>query len=136
MSGNLQKTIKGILIDPENGKIEEVDVPVEKDGSTLHGLYNLIGCSCVDVGRGGLKYLPSHPADDVWFDDEAAFIEDPLGTFQIPGWVPIIGKGVILSFDKHDDSVGHTLTPDDLEVLKKTVILWHRKKEQPDAKMP
>lgn len=129
MSGNHQKTIKGILIDPENGKIEEVDVPVEKYGSTLRSLYRLIGCSCVDVGRGGLTYLPSHPVDDVWFDDEAALIEDPPGTFQIPGWVPIIGKGVILSFDKRDYSVSHTLTPDDLEALKKTVVLMQKKKE-------
>ena len=121
MSG---KVLKGLLIDPEKREISEVEIPVEEDGGCLNGMYRAIGCSTVDVGRGGLSYLPSHPADDVWFDDEGLFSGCKF-SFMLPGWVPLIGRGLILSFDEDGNSVDHTLTPADINALKCS-IRWGR----------
>ena len=121
MSG---KVLKGLLIDPEKREISEVEIPVGEDGSCLNGMYRAIGCSAVDVGRGGLRYLPNHPEDDVWFDDEGLF-SDCKYSFKLPGWVPLIGRGLILGFNDEGDSVDHTLKPKDVQVLRLT-IMWGR----------
>eukprot|EP00831_Metopus_contortus_P046199 TRINITY_DN37085_c0_g1_i2.p3 TRINITY_DN37085_c0_g1~~TRINITY_DN37085_c0_g1_i2.p3 ORF type:complete len:126 (-),score=12.66 TRINITY_DN37085_c0_g1_i2:270-647(-) len=123
------KTIKGILIDPSTSSIQEVDVEVSDDNSTLKGMYKLLGCNCVDVGRRGLEYLPSQPDDDVWFDDEGLFREDNPGQFVIPGWVPLSGNGLILGYDRNGDCTSHNLTEEDLVLLRTTVLFIQGKKE-------
>lgn len=122
----MSKNIKGLLIDPYAQKITEVQIPVEDDGSCLNGMYRAIGCECVDVGRGGLRYLPSHPEDDVWFDDEASFT-DKTQCFAIPGWQPLIGKGLILGYDDNGNSIDHTLTPEDVEELEESIFWIERR---------
>lgn len=121
----MSKTIKGLLIDPEKADIYEVRIPVDEDGSCLEGMYRAIGCSSVDCGRGGLRFLPDHPSDDVWFDDEGLF-SGQTGMFKLPDWVPLIGRGLILGFDAEGNSVDHTLTPADIEVLKIVIRFGRR----------
>lgn len=115
------KIITGILIDPSTESIQEVDVEMDSENCCLESMRKILGCDCVDVGRGGLQYLPGQPDDDVWFDDEGLFREDNPGQFVIPGWIPLIGKGLILGYDRDGDCTGHNLTPDDLKVLRYTV---------------
>ena len=121
----MSKSIKGLLIDPEKREISEVSIPADDDGSCLEGMYSALHCTAVDVGRGGLSYLPSHPADDVWFDDEGLY-SDCTALFLLPGWVPLVGRGLILGFDDEGNSVDHTLTAEDIEELKRT-IRWGRR---------
>lgn len=123
------KTIKGILIEPSTSSIREVDVELDgNSSSTLKSMYKLLNCSCVDVGRGGLKFLPSSPDDDVWFDDEGAFRKNEPG-FMLPDWVPLIGNGLILSYNDEGDCVSHHLTEEDLKVLREKIQFVRQKKE-------
>ena len=46
--------------------------------------------------------------------------------FKLPEWVPLVGRGLILGFDDEGECVDHTLTPEDIEVLKLT-IKWGRR---------
>ena len=121
----MSKTIKGLLIDPEKREISEIEIPFDDDGSCLHGMYEALNCTAVDCGRGGLCYLPSSPSDDIWFDDEGLY-SDCEAMFKLPEWVPLVGRGLILGFDDEGECVDHTLTPEDIEVLKLT-IKWGRR---------
>ncbi len=124
------KTIKGILIDAATASIREVDVELDGDSSsTLKSMYKLLNCSCVDVGRGGLRYLPSCPDDDVWFDDEGAFREYDPG-FMLPEWVPLIGNGLILGYDANGNCTSHNLTEEDLKLLRETVQFVRKAKKE------
>ena len=116
----MSKTIKGLLIDPEKRTVSPVEIPLDEDGSCLHGMYRAIGCATVDCGRGGLRYLPSHPEDDVWFDDEGLFSGCKF-SFMLPDWVPIIGRGLILGFNDEGDCVDHTLTAEDIDALRSSI---------------
>ena len=122
----MSKSIKGLLIDPEKREISEVSIPFDDEGSCLDGMYRALNCTAVDVGRGGLRYLPSHPEDDVWFDDEGLF-SDCESMFQLPEWVPLVGRGLVLGFDDEGECVDHHLTADDVEALKHS-ILWGRRR--------
>lgn len=115
----MKKTIKGLLICPDTRTITEIDVNNE---DSLQAMYEAIKCDCVDVGRGGLQFLPSKPQDDVWFDDEAKFSEKE-NCFLLPGWVPLIGNGLILGFDDAGNSTNHTLTQEDVAMLRQ-IIRW------------
>lgn len=117
----MRKAIKGLLIDPENQTITEVDVfeDVERE-SHLESIYKHLQCKWVDVGRNCLSYLPGKPVDDLWFDDEGNFSDCPY-MFQLPRLVPLIGRALILSYDEDGRSCSHTLTPDDIEELRATV---------------
>lgn len=121
----MSKTIKGLLIDPEACEISEIEIPVKESGSCLDGMYKALKCSAVDIGRGGLRFLPSHPEDDVWFDDEGLFSGCEY-EFKLPDWVPLIGRGLILGWNDEGESIDHTLTPEDIEVLKRS-ILWGKR---------
>lgn len=118
----MRNSIKGLLIDPENQTITEVDViKDENQESHLASIYEHLKCSWVDVGRNCLSYLPSKPQDDLWFDDEGNFSDCPY-IFQLPRLVPLVGRALILSYDDEGNSCSHTLTLDDIEELRATVI--------------
>lgn len=118
--------LKGLLIDPETQTITEVEVYPDDNGEThLRSMYELLQCRCVDVGRNCLNFLPSSPADDIWFDDEGNFSDNPF-RFQIPGLVPLVGRALILSYDGMGGSTSHTLTAEDIEELKFR-IAWGRR---------
>lgn len=119
--------IKGLLIDPENQTITEVEVTPDKNGEThLDSIYDHLNCTCVDVGRYLLEYLPSNPKDDIWFDDEGNYSNCPY-MFLLPGYVPLIGRGLILSHDDSDGrSLSHSLSSADIEFLRKTVRWFKR----------
>ena len=55
--------IKGVLIDPVNRTVSEVELSNE---NLLESMYKVLGCERVDVGREGLTFLPSKPYDDLW----------------------------------------------------------------------
>lgn len=114
--------IRGLLIDPEKRQISVIPIVVEKDGTCLDSMYRALNCSTVDCGRGGLRFLPSHPEDDVWFDDEGLY-SDSKWTFEIPGWVPLVGRGLVLGFNDKGDCTDCTLTSEDIEELK-SAIRW------------
>ena len=116
----MSKILKGLLLDSKKREIREVDLRVNDDGSCLREMYDIIGCNCVDVGSGGLAYLPSKPADDIWFDDEGLFSENTT-SFLIPDWVPIIGNGLILGSNDEGDCISHTLTKEDIAELNRTI---------------
>ena len=73
-------TIKGLLIDPENQTITEVNVNPDSyagdDTSHLGSIYKHLQCSCVDVVRCLLEYLPNKPVDDVWIDDNGNYLRN------------------------------------------------------------
>lgn len=128
-------TIKGLLIDPEAQTIAEVEV--RKDNSAesyLDHICRLLNCQRVDVGRDGLLFLPSSPFDDIWFDDEFVFCDSEY-TWELPMWIPVAGKGLILYYDNLGNSVSHTLTPEDIDVLRSTIVWGKRngKKTPADA---
>lgn len=114
------EVITGWLIKPEERSIERVDVRADSEGSILHDLYKHLQCDYVDVGRHGLTYLPSQPDDDIWFDDEGLFRNYEYG-WQIPDWVPIVGRGLILGYDHLGESTSATLTNQDTDVLFQTI---------------
>lgn len=123
--------IKGLLIDPETQTITEVDVINDEHGSCLESLYDHLKCSCVDVTRGLLSYLPREPMDDIWFDDEANYSDCPY-MFLIPGFVPLIGRGLILSIGDEGGCLSHTLTEQDIEYLKLS-IKWFKREIEPQS---
>jgi len=123
----MKNTFKGLLIDPLFHRISEVEVPIDENGSSLHGMYDVLECSCVDVGRGGLLFLPSKPDDDLWFDDEWLFRGDDCGAFRLPSMtVALVGRGLIMGFDEEGNSVDHHLTAEDIDVLRKSVVFMTR----------
>ena len=123
----MSNTIKGLLIDPENRTISEVEIAEDENGSTLQSMYQTIGCNCVDCGRGCLTWLPSRVRDDLWFDDEGLY-SDCEDCFVIPGLVPLIGKGLILGYDNNGDCTSHTLTPEDVGMLKQRIVWCKRQR--------
>jgi hypothetical protein len=125
-SSKANKVISGFLIDPETQTIKQVSVSFDQNGSLLNSIYNLLQCSFVDVGRGCLCYLPSGCSDDVWFDDEGMFSDYEFG-FQLPGCVPLVGRGLILGYDDEGDCISSTLTQSDVDTLKRSII-YHRRK--------
>ena len=114
------EVITGWLIKPEERSIEKVEVHADKEGSILQDLYKHLQCDYVDVGSHGLTYLPSQPDDDIWFDDEGLFRNYEYG-WQIPDWVPIVGRGLILGYDHLGESTSATLTNQDTDVLFQTI---------------
>lgn len=118
--------LKGLLIDPETQTITEVEVYPDENGEThLDSMYELLQCTCVDVGRNCLNFLPSSPVDDIWFDDEGNFSDNQF-RFQIPGLVPLVGRALILSYDGMGGSTSHTLTAEDIKELRRS-IAWGRR---------
>lgn len=115
--------LKGLLIDPENQTITEVDVYPDSDGeSHLSSMYSHLECTQVYLARDLLSFLPSSPADDIWFDEEGVYSNCPY-MFLIPNYVPLIGKGLILGYDNMGRSTSHTLTPVDINLLRSR-ICW------------
>lgn len=116
----MNNSIRGVLIDPENKTITEVDVPADSNGSYLTGICSHLQCEWVEVGRSCLEYLPSSPADDLWFDEDGNF-GDGMFAFKTPRLVPLIGRGLILSYDDEGRCVSHTLTTEDIEQLNASI---------------
>jgi hypothetical protein len=46
--------------------------------------------------------------------------------FQIPGYVPLIGKGLILGYDNMGRSTSHTLTQTDINLLRSGISYYER----------
>lgn len=114
------EVITGWLIKPDEKSIERVELKADKEGSILNEMYRLLQCDYVEVGRHGLAYLPSQPDDDIWFDEEGLFRDYEYG-FEIPNWVPILGRGLILGYNHLGDCISSTLTNLDVEELFRTI---------------
>lgn len=121
------EVITGWLIKPDEKSIERVELRADRDGSILQEIYKHLQCDYVDVGRHGLAYLPSRPDDDIWFDEEGLSRDYEYG-FEIPNWVPILGRGLILGYNHLGDSTSSTLTVNDLDELMNT-IKFHGREE-------
>jgi hypothetical protein len=106
---------KGILIDVKNETVEEVLIEVDSDGTTLQGLYNLIGCTNVEC-------VSIDDKNDIWVDGEGLLsLTDSTKFFQWKGYEqPLCGNGVILGVNEDNgESVDTTLT---LEQVKSNVM--------------
>ena len=117
----------GILIDPKAREIREVEIEKDENGSYLTAMYRELDCELVDAAQEVMSYLPGHPADDLWFDDEGRFREDDCGVFRLSRmFYPIVGRGLILGADREGNSISHHLTPEALEFLKNSVEFMTR----------
>jgi hypothetical protein len=120
--------VTGWLIKPDEKSIERVELRADSDGSILQEMYKHLQCDYVEVGRHGLAYLPSQPDDDIWFDEEGLFRDYEYG-FEIPNWVPILGRGLILGYNHLGDCTSSTLTNLDIEELFRTITFHTVNKE-------
>ena len=117
----------GILIDPKAREIREVEIEKDENGSYLTAMYRELDCELVDAAPEVMSYLPGHPADDLWFDDEGRFRADDCGVFRLSRmFYPIVGRGLILGADREGNSISHHLTPEALEFLKNSVEFMTR----------
>ena len=117
----------GILIDPKAREIREVEIEKDENGSYLTAMYRELDCELVDAAPEVMSYLPGHPADDLWFDDEGRFRADDCGAFRLSQmFYPIVGRGLILGSDKEGNSISHRLTPKAIEFLKNSVEFMTR----------
>ena len=124
MTETIEKKLKGLLIDPETESIAEVEI--RKGSKCLDDLYKAIGCDTVDCIRAGVVLSGGkRKEDDIWVDDEA-LLGEPKHFWILPGYAhPIAGRGVILSADDEGDCVSHTLTPLEVEELKRVIQFYH-----------
>lgn len=120
------EVITGWLIKPEERSIEKVEIRADSEGSFLNAMYDALQCDYVDCGRHGLTWLPSQPDDDIWFDDEG-LMKDYEFAWEIPGWIPIVGRGLILGYNHLGESVSSTLTNQDTDVLFRTIKFLKKK---------
>ena len=117
----------GILIDPKAREIREVEIEKDENGSYLTAMYRELDCELVDAAQEVMSYLPGHPADDLWFDDEGRFREDDCGVIRLARmFYPIVWRGLILGADREGNSISHHLTPEALEFLKNSVEFMTR----------
>lgn len=117
----------GVLIDPKSREIREVEIEKDEDGSCLTAMYRELDCEIVDAAPEVMSYLPGHPADDLWFDDEGRFREYDCGAFRLsPAFIPIVGRGLILGSDREGNSISHHLSAEAIEFLKNSVMFMTR----------
>ena len=119
----MESTIKGLLINPSEQTITEVEVE-RKEDSCLSSMRALIDCDYVDVVRSYLH--PFGSEDDMWVDDEALLKEKPVmwGFTLYPENVanPIIGNALVLGVDLDEgECVSHTLTPEAIQNIKQKI---------------
>lgn len=99
--------MRGILIDPENGTITEVNV-----AKGIDAIYKLIDADCFDIQRLGKNVKQEN---DIYVDDNGLCGQINFG-FQYGENQPIVGKGLILGSDPNTgDSIDTNLG---LEVVK------------------
>lgn len=124
MTETIEKKLKGLLIDPETESITEVEIA--KGSKCLDDLYKAIKCDTVDCIRAGVVLSGGkRKEDDIWVDDEA-LLGEPKHFWILPGYAqPIAGRGVILSADDEGGCISHTLTPDEVEELKRVIEFYH-----------
>lgn len=91
------KEYKGILINPEAKTIEEIQIKED----VLKSLYEIIGCELVECIRLDNK-------NALWVDEEG-FYNSAFG-FDLIGYSPLSGKGVILGYDHNGDKSDTTLS--------------------------
>ena len=119
MNKEFNEILTGILIDPFNKKVTTVKVDTT---NTLKSMYELIGCSMVEV-VGLIKpddIFSDEVAEDIWVDEEG--LMKPRGEqrfFKISN-LPyehhgvIAGRGLILQSDKQGGTVSTSLTIEDI----------------------
>ena len=84
--------MRAILIDAWSNDVREVTLVDE--ASTLEQMYELIGCSTVEV-----VHLPG--GNDLWVDEEGLlFLTQNSRFFKYKDVMPIHGRGLILGLDR------------------------------------
>lgn len=121
----MEEKIKGLLINPETETITEIEIT--KGGGCLDDLYKAIGCDCVDCIRAGVVLSGGkRKEDDIWVDDEGALKENQKHFWKLPMYeYPIVGRGVVLAVDDEGECISHTLTPLEVEELKRVIQFYH-----------
>lgn len=100
--------MKGILIDPENKVIKEVDHP-----DTLQGFYNLLDCNMIESAF----YLKN--GDCLYCDEEGLFKEEKhFFIMRESPFQPITGKAIVVGTGQEGDTVDCKST---LEEIKNQV---------------
>ena len=104
------KSAKGILINVENGTIENVMVDIE-DGNHLKSMYKHIKCDLVELIR-----LPND--NDLWVNEEGLVaISDDTKFFRFEDAVfPICGNGLLLgSNPENGETIDTKLTIEEVK---------------------
>jgi hypothetical protein len=109
------RNIKGILIDPVNRSISEVQVD---NGNFLESIYGLLGCNMVEAVSMGTT-----PESSLWVDEEGLF-KRGNPAFAMPGVGPgmFVGKGIILG-DAGSESCATSITVR----MVKSMVKWTNK---------
>lgn len=125
MTETIEKKLKGLLIDPETESITEIEIA--KGSKCLDDLYKAIKCDTVDCIRAGVVLSGGkRKEDDIWVDDEGALKENQKHFWKLPLYeYPIVGRGVVLAVDDEGECISHTLTPLEIEELKRVIQFYH-----------
>lgn len=94
--------MRGILIDPYNRQIDEIEIP---ESTLLKTLYATIGCDLVTTAS-----LDEN--NDVWLDDEGLLTARRAFVFKLDysGTQTFAGRGIVLAHDGHGNTISTTLS--------------------------
>ena len=97
--------MKGILIDPHEEEISEVEV-----GDGIHEIYRVIDANLFDIAT-------LNEEDTMYIDDEGLLKENRYFSFpvQVGGRRNFAGKALILSYNNEGDTFSTRLTVNDVE---------------------
>lgn len=102
--------INAIKIDVVKQEVYTVDID-----NGLRGLYNSIGCSCVDR-----IVLDDH--NDLWIDDEGLLKNPQPAKFSIAGFVrPLAGNALICGYTAEGETISTTLR---VEQVRPMITFW------------
>lgn len=112
------KTITAIVVDPYMRQCRFAQIPLDRSGSSLDGLYERIDCTNVTIGY----RWPD--GSDLWLDDEAPLTDEPekLAMFVVVDAHnrivagPFTGIGVILGGNDEGESISTRMTLDDVRI--------------------
>jgi hypothetical protein len=112
-----EKSIKGLLIDPEKHLVEEI-ILIPKDNNFLSDMQKYLGCRTVAVVYNAIPGV----TDDLWVDDEG-LLNNPEYFFLPPApeykennqW--LAGKALILGHDDEGDCISHSIKENQIDKL-------------------
>ena len=110
--------LKGILIDAKNEEVREVEVS-GVNGRLIDSIKKHLECNYFDIVRDAFYEFPEKCDDDLFIDDEGLLnLSEDSKFFMLPGLKPIAGNGLILGHDGNGETIGHSMTKMNFELLK------------------
>lgn len=119
---NEQKTITGLLINPELRSLSFIKVAYDKDKIVLHGLYEAMSTENIRVSLVDAISITGD-RNTIWVDDEGLLVNPDLQRYFLWEGRFLAGKAVILGNNPETgDAVDTTLTP--LLVAMSCALAW------------